>query len=137
MADDFFNTADLMYLDSRYLHQDQRWHNACYLAGYVVECTLKAIAVKRGFSPAKLGKSYGHKLPRLVALYTSAQLVLSPKGIPFDFNRLTTSHLYVTWDPAGRYDPTLWNDQPSSDDYQRTAGYVYNFLIELYLNGEV
>ncbi|MCK5521668.1 MAG: hypothetical protein KAI83_00915 [Thiomargarita sp.] len=50
MTDDYFGTADLMQRDSRCLHDNQRWHNACYLAGYVVECSLKAIAKKDGMT---------------------------------------------------------------------------------------
>jgi HEPN domain-containing protein len=41
MPENFFNAAERMRDSSRLLHNTAHWHNACYMAGYVVECYLK------------------------------------------------------------------------------------------------
>jgi HEPN domain-containing protein len=51
MPDDFAKTAEQMMFDARTLRQAGAHRNACYLAGYVVECTLKVLLEKEGLTP--------------------------------------------------------------------------------------
>ena len=53
MADDYVKTADKMMFDARTLREAGAHRNACYLAGYVVECTLKVLLDKAGLAPEK------------------------------------------------------------------------------------
>lgn len=39
--DNYFNTANRMFNSSQTLHNNQDFHNSCYLAGYVIECYIK------------------------------------------------------------------------------------------------
>ena len=138
MADDYFGTADRMQRDSSYLHRDKRWHTACYLAGYVVEAGLKAIAQKDGMTEKQLrSKQYGHDLRSLVPLITPARLFSGYRGTPFDSARITGSDLYAQWNPYRRYQPTAWDNEAMSQDFQGTAEYVFNLLTDLYLNGVI
>ena len=41
--DNFYDTAKRMHKSSETLHNNNEFHNACYLAGYVVECYAKII----------------------------------------------------------------------------------------------
>jgi hypothetical protein len=100
MADDYFGTVQIMQRDSRCLHDNQRWHNACYLAGYVIECGFKT-------------------------------------GLLFDSSQITDSLLYTSWNPFDRYQPPLWDDENSSQQFQETAQYLFDFLNELHLNGTI
>ena len=68
MSDDYFATADRMQRDSRFLHDNKRWHNACYLAGYVVEAALKAIIRADEYEHGAHPTPYPHDIPLLVSL---------------------------------------------------------------------
>jgi HEPN domain-containing protein len=137
MTDDYFDTADLMQRDSRCLHDNQRWQNACYLAGYVVECSLKAIAEKDGMTQQELSRRpYGHDLTKLVPLITASRLLTNHRGIPFDSHKITNSELY-NWNPYNRYKPRCWNNENTSKAFQETAEYLFDFLMDLYLNGQI
>jgi hypothetical protein len=142
MSDDYFGTAQVMQRDSRCLHDNQRWHNACYLAGYVVECSLKAVAKADGMTQQQLSRRpYGHNLTelapltRLVPLVTASRLFTDCRGLLFDSSKITDSLLYSTWNPFDRYQPTLWDDENTSQQFQETAQYLSDFLNELRLNG--
>lgn len=138
MSDDYFATADMMQRDSRCLHDNQRWHNAGYLAGYVVECSLKAIAIADGMTQQQLSRRpYGHDLTKLVPLMTASRLFTDYRGCLFDSSQITDSSLYSSWDPFKRYQPTFWDDEKTSQQFQETAQYLFDFLMELYLNGSV
>jgi HEPN domain-containing protein len=138
MSDDYLGTADLMQRDSHCLHNNQYWHNACYLAGYVVECSLKAIAEADGMTQQELSRyPYGHNLTKLEPLViTHARLFTNYQGIPFESARITASQLF-SWNPYDRYQPTRWDDENTSQEFQETAEYMFNFLSELYLNGQI
>ena len=144
MADNYFDTAQVMQRDSRCLHDNQRWHNACYLAGYVVECGLKAIAEADGMTQQQLSRRpYGHNLTelasltKLVPLVTTSRLFTDCRGLLFDSSKITDSPLYSTWNPFKRYDTSLWNDQNTSQEFQETAQYLFDLLNELRLNGTI
>lgn len=71
---DFKILADLRVEDARVLLASGRFHGAYYLAGYAVECALKACIskkTKRFEFPAKpehIHKLYSHKLKELMKL---------------------------------------------------------------------
>jgi hypothetical protein len=54
------------FLDARALLLQARWAGAVYMAGYVVECLLKAIALTRGSSIQVSREDRHHDLDRLV-----------------------------------------------------------------------
>jgi len=60
--DNFYDTANRMYKSSKILHQAQEYHNACYLAGYVLECYAKIIVSIFGTNPPR---SFGHNISNL------------------------------------------------------------------------
>ena len=61
MADQFAAAAARHCQDARRLLDAHRWDNAGYLAGYVVECSLKALVQLGTLWPP----TYGHHLRRL------------------------------------------------------------------------
>lgn len=134
MADNYFGTALQMMADSQLLHQNSRWHTSCYLAGYVVECGLKAIAEKDGLSPTTLSRHpYGHKFAQLLIYVMAASIVTDlPRGIAFP--DIARSTLVAEWNPQKRYDPTWSDNQRTSDSFQKTALELHDYLIESGLN---
>lgn len=70
MSEHYPNSALRHLKDSKVLLDAQRWDGSIYLAGYVVECSLKALIVAPSVSlpPGKSWDSDGHDLGRLASL---------------------------------------------------------------------
>lgn len=98
--------------------------NACYLAGYVVECGLKAMLIERyrRVPGVRVPPYKVHRLQELTDLLTALALVADREvvkhGLPLavaptigaqigtDSNGRALSH----WDPYHRYDGSRWVD---------------------------
>lgn len=144
MADDFAATADRMMLDAGILHRAGAHRNACYLAGYVVECTLKALVQQTG------GAAWGHDLESLhdevAVLLLSGNAVVAKYGDP---SQLAPTMLQKVappppktkkvchWDPGHRYDGTRWSLPTTSEDYVREAAKSRDVILEMFLDGLV
>jgi len=146
MADNFAITADRMMLDARALYQTKAHRSACYLAWYVVECTLKSLLEQAGAKP------WGHDLQSLhddvATLLVQGNAVVAKYGDP---SRLAPTMLqqvdppktnkkdveyFCHWDPRHRYDGARWNSAVSAD-YLREAEQSHDVLIGMYLDGLV
>lgn len=147
MADDFAATADRMMLDARALHRAGAHRNACYLAGYVVECTLKAL-LQQTTPPKKI-----HDLESLhddvgalllsgnavVARYGDPSLLaptMLQKVKPFTVKNGKPRY-YCHWDPDHRYDGARWTLPGASDDYVQEAEKSHDILLQMFLDGLV
>lgn len=136
MADNYYDTALQMMADSQLLHENSRWHTSCYLAGYVVECGLKAIAEKGEFSLATLRRPpYGHKFNKLLIDVMAITITTDlTKGRTFP--DIARSTLVARWDPQERYNPTWCHTLAESTEFQETATQVNNYLLDLKSDGD-
>jgi hypothetical protein len=147
MADDFAKTADRMMFDARTLREAGSFRNACYLAGYVVECTLKVLLDKAGMAP-----EHTHDLESLhdevaqllllgntvVARYgdpaslapTLLQQIAPPKP-----RKGRSPRYFCHWDPEHRYDGSRWDSAQISDDYLREADKSIDVIIQMSIDG--
>jgi HEPN domain-containing protein len=65
MQDSFSSSAGRHLQDAQILLKEQRWDNAVYLAGYVVECCFKVL-VKQNFKhDQNAAKKYNHDINEL------------------------------------------------------------------------
>ena len=64
MQESFANSASRHLHDSQILLKAQRWDNAVYLAGYVVECTFKTV-IEQYFKDNQAAKHFNHDIIRL------------------------------------------------------------------------
>lgn len=152
-GDDFVDTAIMMHEAGSVLVSDQP-RSACYLLGYVAECTLKAAAlvalVQRGKSSdearTELKFSVSHDLGRLETLHRLLALSPSARIRPLaPLSRLAprmsmsvidtgggsrTEH----WNPNHRYDGSRWDAQ-AAQDYQAEADRLLQILGGLRLDG--
>jgi hypothetical protein len=71
MPDSFFDTAERMYDSSKALHKEAHFHNASYMAGYVLECYGKILL---SLDPAQNPRSYSH---RVININTYLQYLLT------------------------------------------------------------
>lgn len=147
MADDFAATADRMMQDARILHQAGAHRNACYLAGYVVECTLKAL-LEQTSKPRKV-----HDLESLhdeiASLLLNPGAVIAKYGDPAQpaptmiqqikpptVNKMDTRY-YCHWDPDHRYDGTRWTLPTTSESYLREAEDFHDIIVRMFVDGLV
>jgi hypothetical protein len=116
---DFRTLANTRVREARLLLDGSEWSGAYYLAGYAVECALKA-RLTRGFRMYRMpdkelvGKSHTHDLEALVKL-ADLNLVLIRDGQldpAFDVNWTTVKD----WNEVGRYE--IWTETEAKDMFQ-------------------
>jgi hypothetical protein len=149
MSDDFPATANRMMVDADTLHRSGAHRNACYLAGYVVECTLKTLlnqageAVRKRHDLLSLHDAVNLLLVNgnvIVARYGDPTL-LAPTMCQQIKPPLTQKggemRYFCHWDPEHRYDGTRWHPSSISTDYLREAQQCHNILTEMFVDGLV
>lgn len=100
--EDFLSASVRHYNDSNHLHSNGRLDNAAYLAGYVIECGLKAILQVYGHS----AKAYGHDIAALQGAVLDLAMVLSPGSSRYCPGRLKSMSDIEIWKPGMRYHRT-------------------------------
>ncbi len=103
-------------------------HEVIYLAGYVVECGLKAIAVsltpraKHGGIEEQLKEEVGHNLDRLRAF-------LEQRGVVFRTDMLNAHNIVrAAWKSEMRYSPMRW-DLKTARSVLEAAGRVLHWTV--------
>ena len=108
---------------ARALLRSRLWQSAYYLAGYAVECGLKACIAKQtrrhDFPTRDTRDIYTHELPKLLR---SAGLTSALRAEEIANSRVAVSWTTVKdWRPASRYDLTL-PERAARDLYRAVAG---------------
>jgi len=145
--DDYAATADRMMQDARVLERGGCYRNACYLAGYVAECTLKAL-----LNVATQKKHKSHDLQSLHdlvgALVVSGNQLTSRYGNPallaptmlqqVDLPTTLKSGQIVNhchWDPEHRYDGARWGSAQTCKNYLREAEVIHDVIVQMTIDG--
>lgn len=101
--DSYYDTAKRMYQSSKTLHNSGEYHNACYTAGYIVECYAKIIVgLHHGYTLAQIKSRFSHSLTGLDAnivqyILQNSQYAQYSRNLANEF-----SHL-MGWNPYKRY----------------------------------
>lgn len=138
MADDFKATAEAMFESAFCLGEAGQHRNACYLAGYVVECALKAMLLVRydlanvPRPAANRGGYRTHDLGQLDALLTDLSLSAEPRVLKYGLPLRVAAGIGAGWSPTHRYDGSRWT---ASDAYLEEATEVVDILANLELDG--
>lgn len=147
MADDYVKTAERMMADAQTLRRVGAHRNACYLAGYVVECTLKALLQVAGTSPRPVHDLESlHEDVELLRIASNA--VVARYGDPSTFaptmlhqvrpsgrDRFGRNRYYCAWDPLHRYDGARWDSDAASEVYVREADDAMNTILNMMIDG--
>lgn len=143
--DDFRGTAETMLIDAHMLDALKRYRNACYLAGYVVECTLKVLIEAASLRPVERTHSLTSLREQILQLSISAGQAVAKYGDPMQF-----AHTMITggaarskqtgggrcdWDPLHRYNGSRWADEAKSTAYLQEADKAVAILNQLFLDG--
>ncbi len=144
MPDNFFVASERMYDSSKVLHESSHFHNACYLAGYVLECYGKILIEKAmGGRP----KSYGHDLTRMntdLGYFLSSGSSGGGSFRKYYFDSVIhcpglrgTLPGIDRWDPFFRYsDSANWN-QLASGHFQNEKEICFEKITEMYIDGVI
>jgi hypothetical protein len=118
-----FSAAAAKHLDDGdLLSQRQRWDNTAYLAGYVVECSLKCVLGAAGLPPVRFGhdiKSMTYRALSLGLLLSPAACRYTPPGTP-EF-----ADIMANWVPDLRYGPAGSVTATQASAWLRAAHGVY------------
>ena len=138
MQESFSSAAGRHLQDAQILLQTQRWDNAVYLAGYVVECSFKLL-IEQYFKNDKAAvKKYGHDLTELEGRAMERLRVLYPildRQLPA--SRISDSVLAQDH-PERRYAKSeLWTEEQAKLAVQRAEKIYREIIPKLVLNGSI
>lgn len=103
MTDDFVSASARHATDAEHLLRVGRLDNAGYLAGYAVECSLKAVILHSGGRP----QAYGHDLAALTGPALELAVLLSPGLRRYRSDLIpTVAAIGADWRPSLRYSQT-------------------------------
>ena len=146
MPDNFFVASERMYDSSKVLHESNQFHNACYLAGYVLECYGKILIEKAmGGRP----KDYGHDLRKMDTelgyfLTSSSAGGGSFRKYYFD-SAVQCPGLrggmagagIDGWNPFNRYSDSVNWGQIASGHFQNEREICFEKIVEMYIDGVI
>jgi HEPN domain-containing protein len=138
MQESFSNSAGRHLQDAKTLLAKQRWDNAVYLAGYVVECSFKVLVEQHFKHDLGAVKKYGHDLTELDGRAMERLRVLYPildRQLPaarIIGTVLAQSH------PERRYAKSgLWTESEATLAVQRAAEIYREIIPMLLLNSSI
>ncbi|MFM6795453.1 MAG: HEPN domain-containing protein [Dolichospermum sp.] len=137
MLQDSFSQAAARHLqDAKILLDKQRWDNAVYLAGYVVECSFKVLVTVYISKDIEEIKTYGHDLKKLQGKAMNRLRLMYPV---LDM-QLPTSRIQRTVlsrnHPERRYYKSGIRDQTQAEQAVNRAEEIYREIIpKLVLDG--
>jgi hypothetical protein len=134
MEDDFRSAAELHLNDGSFLVKHERYDNAFYLLGYVVECSLKTIVESKEGAARK----YKHDLGKLRTAYLRlAVLMGSAVSAPSEtVEKLVKDFENLDWNPSHRYRGNGHVDSTMAGEAQRLAKGIYeDTVVRLRISG--
>lgn len=132
----YLRTAERMLQSSKILHENKQFFNACYLAGYVVECYQKIVIQILDSNPRKI-----HDLDELKEHYkrlkaTGRGQKLVKESLAIDIEAKCPS-IFQSWNPTHRYDDTHQWDEENSLKFQKEIQQCNHILARMRTNGYI
>ena len=136
MSESFSQAAARHLYDANVLLSRQRWDNAVYLAGYVVECSFKVLVEK--YIDQAAVKKYGHDLAALQGkAMERLRLIYPVLDIQLPASR-TTGTVLDQDHPARRYAKSgLWNEIQAKEALGRAEEIYLEIIPRLVLDGRI
>jgi HEPN domain-containing protein len=136
MSEDFQQAASRHLNDAQYLLNKQRWDNAVYLAGYVVECSFKVLVSV--YIDATSAKKYGHDLAELQGKAMERLRFIYPAlDMQLPANR-TMGTVLEQNHPERRYAKSgLWSEVEAKQAVQRADEIYLEIIPKLILDGRI
>ena len=135
MNEDFGSAVARHYCDAELLLTARRFDNAAYLAGYAVECSLKALISCSGGHP----KAYSHELSTLAGKALDLAVLLSPAMRRYHIDVIDVMlRACDGWKPELRYTKTGNTSDAKAKEFSRAARMSFEWLlIPMILDGRI
>ena len=141
--DNFKDTAYRMYEDTLVLHENKKWFNACYLAGYVLECYSKLIidnAMTLGINTQKKSvRGYSHNTILMNSEIKNINLLCgSLSQYCIDLN-IDCNTIINNWNPLDRYNENnvTWNQEAIADKFKEEIDILIEQIMKMELDGVI
>jgi len=138
MQESFSNSAGRHLQDAQLLLVEQRWDNAVYLAGYVVECSFKVLVEQHFKQDQGAVRKYGHDLTELEGRAMERLRVLYPildRQLPA--SRIAGTVLAQNHPERRYYKSGLWAEAEAKTAVQRAEEIYREIIPKLVLNGSI
>jgi HEPN domain-containing protein len=138
MQESFVNSAGRHLQDARILLAEQRWDNAVYLAGYVVECSFKVLIEQHFKHDRGAVKKYGHDLTELEGRALDRLRLLYPildKQLPT--SRLAGTVLARNHPERRYFKSGCWAESDAQSAVQLAEKIYREIISKLVLNGSI
>ncbi len=138
MSEDSFPQAAARHLhDAKILLDKQRWDNAVYLAGYVVECGFKVLVEVYIPEGKTAVKKYGHDLTELQGKAMDRLRLIYPILMQLPASR-TMGTVLDQYHPERRYYKSgIWNKDQAEKAVNRSEEIYQEIIPKLVLDGRL
>ncbi|MFM6280516.1 MAG: HEPN domain-containing protein [Dolichospermum sp.] len=138
MLQDSFSQAAARHLqDAKILLDKQRWDNAVYLAGYVVECSFKVLVTVYISKDIEEIKTYGHDLKKLQGKAMNRLRLIYPVLMQLPASR-TMGTVLDQYHPERRYYKSgIWNQTQAEEAVNKAEEIYQQIIIKLVLDGKI
>lgn len=136
MSEHFQQAAARHLQDAQYLLNHQRWDNAVYLAGYVVECSFKVLV--EVYIDSLTARKYGHNLAELQGkAIERLRLIYPAVDMQLPTSR-TMGTVLEQGHPERRYaESGLWSKIEGEQATQRAEEIYLEIIPQLILDGRI
>lgn len=135
MSENYAQAAARHLQDVQYLLSQERWDNAVYLAGYVVECSFKVLVTE--YIPSSSPRKYGHDLQELQGKAIERLRVIYPA---VDMQLPTSRTMGTVLDqyhPERRYYKSgMWSEIQAQEAAKRAEEIYLEIIPKLILDGK-
>ncbi|ALB40492.1 DNA-binding protein [Anabaena sp. WA102] len=138
MQDSFSNSAGRHLQDAQILLGEQRWDNAVYLAGYVVECCFKVLVEQNFKHDQDAAKKYNHNLAELDGRLMERLRVIYPvldKQLPT--SRIVDTVLAEKHPDRRYFKSGHWTEAQATTAVQRAEEIYREIISKLVLDGSI
>jgi hypothetical protein len=137
LSESFPQAAARHLHDAKILLDKQRWDNAVYLAGYVVECGFKVLVEVYIPEGKTAVKKYGHDLTELQGKAMDRLLLIYPVLMQLPASR-TMGTVLDQYHPERRYYKSgIWNQTEAKEAVNRAEEIYQEIIPKLVLDGRL
>lgn len=137
LPESFPQAASRHLQDAKILLDKQRWDNAVYLAGYVVECSFKVLVEIYIPEGKKAVKKYGHDLTELQGTAMDRLRLMYPVLMQLPSDRTMGTVLDQNHPERRYYKSGIWNQTQAGEAVNRAEEIYQEIIPKLVLDGRL
>ncbi|MBD2137727.1 HEPN domain-containing protein [Anabaena sp. FACHB-1237] len=135
LPDSFPQAAARHLYDAKILLDQQRWDNAVYLAGYVVECSFKVLVEVYIPEGKTAVKKYGHDLTELQGKAIDRLRLMYPVLMQLPTSQTQGTKLAENHPGRRYYKSGIWNQTEAEEAVNRAEEIYQEVITKLVLDG--